>query len=297
MDVQAALLAAIADRPGDETPRLAYADWLDDHAGDLPDPDAARARADFIRVQCGVARLDHVPRAELQAYIDLYRRQDEHLTHHRRALLGPLADELGPHDAAFDRGFVTELRLDAPAFVRHAEAIAALAPRPAVVVSGMARHLDLLSGVSHLFPVVTAANMQSSRWPEPEPLSPDDVSSVFVESGPWDGLRELNLEGCRIGDKGLSRLVGQAPLPVVTHLDVSGNEISDAGVQGLVASPLWPRLRWLVLGANPVSDEGAFALADAPPTAIEYLNLKYTGLTRHGQQSVLRRKGWKVDLF
>lgn len=297
MDGQAAILAAIADRPGDDTPRLAYADWLDDHAADLPDPDAARIRADFIRVQCVVARLDHVPRAELQDYIDLYRRQDEHLTHHRRALLGPLADELGPHDAVFDRGFVSELRLDVPTFARHAESIATLAPRPAVVVSGVARHLYELSDVSHHLPVVTTANMQSPRWPDPEPLTPNDVWSVFVECWPWDGLRELNMEGCRIGDDGLSRLVGQAPPPVLTHLDVSGNEIGDAGVEQLVASPLWPRLRSLVLGANPISDEGAFALADAPPTAVEYLNLKYTGLTRHGQQRLLRRKGWKVDLF
>ncbi|HYH68406.1 MAG TPA: TIGR02996 domain-containing protein [Urbifossiella sp.] len=297
MDVQAALLAAIADRPDDDTPRLVYADWLDDHAGDAADPDAARARAEFIRVQCAVKQLGHLPSADHQAYVDLYRRQDALLTHHRRALLGPLADELGPHDAVFDRGFVTELRLDTPTFVRHAETIAALARPPAVVLSGVARHLDQLSEVSHLLPVVTTANMQSPRWPEPQILAPDEVWSVFVECWPWDGLRELNMEGCRIGDEGLARLVGQAPPPSLTRLDVSGNEISDEGIRELVASPLWPRLHFLVLGANPISDEGAFALADAPPTAIEYLNLKYTGLTPHGQQRVLRRKGWKVDLF
>lgn len=44
-----ALLAAIADRPDDDTPQLVYADWCDDH--DEP------ARAELIRVMCRRTRL------------------------------------------------------------------------------------------------------------------------------------------------------------------------------------------------------------------------------------------------
>jgi uncharacterized protein (TIGR02996 family) len=44
-----AFLDAIRESPDDDTPRLVYADWLDDH--DEP------ARATFIRVQCELARL------------------------------------------------------------------------------------------------------------------------------------------------------------------------------------------------------------------------------------------------
>src|SRR5262245_37787354 len=144
MDTQAAILAAVADRPDDDTPRLAYADWLDDHAGDLPDPAAARVRAEFIRVQCEVKRLEHLPSALLQGYAELYRRQDTILPHHRRDLLGPLAAALGPHDAVFDRGFVTELGLDAPTFVRHADEIAAMAPLPDVAVTVRVPWVDFL---------------------------------------------------------------------------------------------------------------------------------------------------------
>ena len=46
---EADFLHAILDRPDDDTPRLAFADWLDDPAGHLPEPDAARARAEFVR--------------------------------------------------------------------------------------------------------------------------------------------------------------------------------------------------------------------------------------------------------
>ena len=42
----AALLAAICDRPDDDTPRLVFADWLDDHAAS----DADRARVELIRL-------------------------------------------------------------------------------------------------------------------------------------------------------------------------------------------------------------------------------------------------------
>ena len=38
-----AFLRAIVDRPGDDTPRLVYADWLDDHD--------ASARAAFLRAE------------------------------------------------------------------------------------------------------------------------------------------------------------------------------------------------------------------------------------------------------
>lgn len=54
---RAALLHAIADRPDEDTPRLAYADWLDEHAAELPAAEHAAKRAEFIRCQVAVARL------------------------------------------------------------------------------------------------------------------------------------------------------------------------------------------------------------------------------------------------
>src|SRR5687768_10549100 len=47
----AALLAAILTHPGEDTPRLVYADWLDENAAS----DADRDRAEFIRLQCELA--------------------------------------------------------------------------------------------------------------------------------------------------------------------------------------------------------------------------------------------------
>ena len=47
-----AFFRAIEANPDDDTPRLVYADWLDENAAS----DADRARAEFVRVQCELAR-------------------------------------------------------------------------------------------------------------------------------------------------------------------------------------------------------------------------------------------------
>jgi uncharacterized protein (TIGR02996 family) len=49
MNEEEAFRQAIVESPDDDTPRLIYADWLDDH-GDAD-------QANLIRVQCRLARL------------------------------------------------------------------------------------------------------------------------------------------------------------------------------------------------------------------------------------------------
>src|SRR5207248_211794 len=182
-----------------------------------------------------IKRLEGLSRAEQNRYVELYRRQDAILTHHRRDLLGPLGEELTEtemsRDVIFDRGFVEELRLDAERFARHADAIASLKPLPVITVRDAAARLDELSDVSPHLAVVSALHMQSDRRPAPIALTPDEVFSIFVECWPWDRLRELNLEGCQIGDEGLGRLVASESLGLLDDLDLSGNEISDDGVR------------------------------------------------------------------
>lgn len=57
MDDRTALLRAVVESPLDDTPRLIYADWLDEHADDGPTPEADRARAEFVRCQVELARI------------------------------------------------------------------------------------------------------------------------------------------------------------------------------------------------------------------------------------------------
>ncbi len=55
-DTERSLLAAVCLHPADDTPRLAYADYLD-HDADPPQPE----RAEFVRVQCELARTEGYP--------------------------------------------------------------------------------------------------------------------------------------------------------------------------------------------------------------------------------------------
>jgi uncharacterized protein (TIGR02996 family) len=100
-----ALLAAVVAHPDDDTPRLVFADWLDDHG----EPD----RAEFIRAQCQLATTapDDASRASLEA------RERAHLTRHATAWTAPrLAfpgriestpfESLEGYRSVFRRGFV-----------------------------------------------------------------------------------------------------------------------------------------------------------------------------------------------
>ena len=49
MSAEQGLLSAICESPEDDTPRLVYADWLEEH--DQPQ------RAEFIRAQCALATM------------------------------------------------------------------------------------------------------------------------------------------------------------------------------------------------------------------------------------------------
>lgn len=103
MTDEPALLAAVAARPDDDTPRLVYADWLDDHG--RPE------RAEFIHVQCRLAALSPAD----DDYPELIDRQDELATWLWRFEPLPLPDMTGPLRVAqrgyaeYQRGFAHEV--------------------------------------------------------------------------------------------------------------------------------------------------------------------------------------------
>src|SRR4051794_10732182 len=99
-----AFLSAIADEPHDDTHRLVFADWLDDH-GDAD-------RAEFIRLQC---RLEGLGEFDV-ARDDLEVRERELLALHARAWAGEMP--AGVTGWRFRRGFVDEVTLAPATFVQ-----------------------------------------------------------------------------------------------------------------------------------------------------------------------------------
>src|SRR5262245_15402557 len=83
MNDDTAFLAAIAAAPEADDPRLRYADWLDERGDE--------ARAEFIRVQCALARL----KPAVPQYAALRQRERELLDEHWRTWLTPICHALG----------------------------------------------------------------------------------------------------------------------------------------------------------------------------------------------------------
>jgi uncharacterized protein (TIGR02996 family) len=65
-----AFLRAIASSPDDDTPRLVFADWLDEHAA----ADADRARAEFLRLSCRSRPKARITKAEQDWLAEHWRR-------------------------------------------------------------------------------------------------------------------------------------------------------------------------------------------------------------------------------
>src|SRR5690348_16398358 len=132
-----AFLQRIRAYPDDDTPRLIFADWLEEQ-GD----EAAAARAKFIRVQIALARLDEdaagdeppprrSERASARAALTAANR--DLLNAYREEWSAPFRGLTTAHE--FRRGFVEKVRVPARQFVRRAHELFAAGP---------IRHIDLI---------------------------------------------------------------------------------------------------------------------------------------------------------
>jgi uncharacterized protein (TIGR02996 family) len=286
MSEEDALLAAIAAHPDEDTPRLAYADWLDEHG--------RHARAEFIRIQIERAR---IPAAHLETddprHDELFARERELLANHLREFLGPLA--LSPDVLEFRRGFVSEVDLHVHDFLGHAERLAALRPLPAVTVYLVVERLgDFL-----LCPHIGCVTRINAWSPELDTLGleyPDDLDMI-------DGierltrLEALELDGCGINDLHLD-LAYNVSVPSLAELDLSNNLITDEGVENLLRTDLPKQLRQLRLNGNAVTDLGAQWLADRWPVGngdrLEHLAILDNQLSWLGQRVLRQRFGERV---
>src|SRR5262249_16680589 len=120
---EAGFLRTILDNPDDDTPRLAYADWLEEH-GDS-------ARAAFIRAQCRLATLDEDDPARLP----LLRDQDRYMPQAPAALAPqkrlpwlPRTPSWPTVGLGFERGFLARVTTTATSFLDKAEALMQAAP-------------------------------------------------------------------------------------------------------------------------------------------------------------------------
>lgn len=243
-----AFLQAIAAAPDDDTPRLVFADWLDEH--DRPD------RAEFIRAEVAIARTTpgQAGRARLFARRDaLY---EEHAAEWFAWFSGKARYWVT------ERGFVTDITCRPDEFLTHADGWFATQPITRLKLTDvwtvntairwcLARELLTiahLGQLTHLTLDRAGVNSAGVYW--------------LSRNRNITRLRELNLRDNRITDEAAQTLAGMAGLAALESLDLVGNRITDAGARHLRESPHLHNLRELRLSRNPIGSRAWRELED-----------------------------------
>jgi uncharacterized protein (TIGR02996 family) len=249
-----AFLEAILQDPDDDTPRLVFADWLEEQ-GDSP----SAVRAEFIRVQCMLAGGPPPPRR-----IELQRRQQEILEEYSDEWAHPIRELV--RNWNFHRGFIDEIALWSEAFLAWADWLFRHAP---------IQHVRLWS---HFVPV----NIQ--------PLS----MAALADSEHLRRLRSLHLNANRLESRDVRALVVSEHLTSLTSLSLAYNRIGDSGIRALAGSPLLGRLEHLNLRGNDVGAGGLRVLthaleelAQSPEgLRLQLLELSHHNLSAAGQRVI-----------
>jgi uncharacterized protein (TIGR02996 family) len=280
--------AILADSE-DDTSRLVYADWLEEH-GDESDC----VRAEFIRIGCEVAKLasDNPRRAELE------RREDELLAAHGRDWCRDLPGE--PDEwirrradgLRWRRGFPWRACLEGPDFLATLEPILGSEALFGIELMGFTSPqekfdpacawLDRLVG-NPLLRLVDFINLADSALCL-DPLVQPPGSRISISQMP------LYPRGASHPER-FVKLISSPHLSGLTEIAVDYDSIDLVGVRALLESPAPFRLRWLFLvgfvSHHEVDDpqeeylEAVHLIAGSPRLAgLESLGLGFNGTTR-----------------
>jgi uncharacterized protein (TIGR02996 family) len=281
-----AFLRAIALDPEDDTSRLVYADWLDEHGdGD---------RAEFIRTQIALASGSVAP-GKRRA---LEKREAKLLAEHAEEWVEPLSEfideewaaDVGETPYVFRRGFVEQIDAQGETLIESGSELFAAAPIRGVRLpveedfTDLARCKHLLrlhsldlsgsplnrgSNVARLFRSRYLANLTTlvavgyCGWDEDPHL---DVAGLRAIAGSKYLAKLKHLDVCYnwFGPKGTVELLKAANLTSLERLRCEDVALGDEGAVALAASPWIGRLKQLDLAHNLIGERGMSAVLESP---------------------------------
>jgi uncharacterized protein (TIGR02996 family) len=282
MTHEEAFLADIREHPDDDAPRLIFADWLDEN-GDAD-------RAEFIRL-----RIAH-HRERWSGTDPRHLRSLELLTKHWSDWVGKLADlvrynrfevwlKKEPQATAlerFQRGFITDLHLEASQWVNHGEAILRLAPLT---------HLRLMSGgevAAKLAQCATLKGIYKIDFVDyyRAPIDAGDMLHL-AQSPHLTSLRALRMPRNYLGDAGVEAMTRAPWFATLKVLDLKDNGLSAQVIDTLFGSSPAFRPVWLELGHNLVGDQVGIRIGGSSVAgSLVYLGLNQSGLTPTGLRAL-----------
>lgn len=210
MSDELALLAAIIANPDEDTPRLVFADYLDENGGG-----SGAARAEFIRTQIDITRIP-----EQHPYSPAYRAKVTRFVHLFAAHAPEWLEVVGVPQprAIFRRGFVEEIRATA------GEVLAIGAAALSREMLSLVEVVPTLKAVPDLDrgPTGDAVLRRLAEWPVPGRLRYLRLSALtltapavraFVSSPAASRLKAFCLYGCEYPDPAVREALAAADLP------------------------------------------------------------------------------------
>jgi uncharacterized protein (TIGR02996 family) len=261
----------------DDTPRLVYADWLEENGQD--------ERAEFIRVQIQRTRL----RAWDAAQVRLRLREQALLKQHGEQWLAELPAIEGARWEGFRRGIVAEVSFASFEAMRaNAHACRAVAPVEAVTVRWPRKRESLKAGI----PIAELRELSLTGRPDSEA----EIARL-ADSPQLSTLRSLTVRGLWV--EGLNRLAASLHLARLKALRLPSNHLGNAGILALVRAGALTHLEELDLsgqgGAERYNDDpivrapGMEALAGWPYLAgVRSLKLSSNEVGGPGLRALLR---------
>ncbi len=246
----------IVEHPDDDTPRLIYADWLEDQG----EP-ASAARAEFIRIQCRAT----------QEMRKLLQRQQEIMNQHEQQWRSELGlPPLALNWVTYERGFPARIRVEVSALLQHADRVFRRAP---------VQHLSLfweqtpankrVNDLQRLCLLPALRNLLALELPRQ--YLPSASAEVLAQSARLPRLQVLDFSQNQIGDAGLCALAGSEQFPQLIKLNLSRNSITARGVRQLLehieewaakGQPL--RMQELVLSGGALGESGRRTVREHP---------------------------------
>ncbi len=246
-----AFLTAILASPDDDTPRLVFADWLDENGNEED-----RAHAALIRAQCQAEtfpkgsrerrKREREANAILERYGDLWAK--------------PLRDLNLVNEWTFRRGFLDGVQMSATSFANHAKKVFDVAPTIRTAhfpdASNEVRRLANCAFLARLAVVDLSRMCSCGRCP-----IHNDLRALF-SSKHTAALSSLNVAGDRMDVVGAKRLARSSALARLTRLDLSTNPLGELGIAELGRSKKLQRLQSLRLSKTFHGNAGLVALAE-----------------------------------
>lgn len=286
-----ALLRVIIEHPDEDTPRLVFADWLDEHADAFPAPGAMRQWAAFIRDDIAMSLRDEYDPQRLRwQLIEKPQREEEGWARDTWPPVPPWAVFAG--EPLFRRGFpwaITVPASDAP---------------PAVTASDVAAPVECVRFVRGGLPAAEA--VRASAWRDRlravefdyrGAVSPMDVlarlapaalnrlaflnnsitaaeARALISSPLFDRLGSFRSTRAAIGTAVAESLVREGARSALRELHIVGGQVQWPALRALLSSPAVAGLRALSFGGDLIASPMKYAaIADLVAPELRSLDL------------------------